>query len=241
MRIWSHLRGAHGASAVDPRTAPGGMPCSEEGCTAATGLHCGYVDRRGRACDTAWCPEHRAVLDGSVVCRRHFGTMAGLHGAPVHLPDLDNRAPSLVAWIGRRLEPSITAVLAGHALGGAEVGTVPVHAIHTGRDRIRVWERSWSVVGDGGRRLSVVLEVSEEDPTRLVLRVGRSLLAHVVPPWIEHREAGVELPPDVEEAHRQDFYESLRQLIAGAVAHEAAAHWDTVPAGTVAWPALATR
>src|SRR5438105_7619744 len=95
--------------------ALGELPCTERGCTAVTGLECEYVDRRSRRCRTAWCPVHRLVVRDRVYCRRHAGVVeavpTGVLDAQTPLPDLDNRAPSLVNWVTNEVDGEVRRLL----------------------------------------------------------------------------------------------------------------------------------
>jgi len=219
MAFWK--RGPAGDTAVeDVEHALGTLPCAMRGCEQSTGLPCVYVDRRGRECATAWCPEHRLLADNQGYCRRHWNTVKGLaEPDAAGLPDRDNRAPSLVAWVGRRLEPSIQAILLARTAdnGPLSLISIPVHLVFVGRERTRIWERTWAVADHTGHRAAVTLQVDEACDTELVVRVGRNVVTRVVPPWIEARLNGEEISPETDNARRQDFYESLRQLIVTAV------------------------
>jgi hypothetical protein len=226
MPFWKRDR--EGPGAVDAEHALGTLPCAMSGCERDTGLPCAYVDRRGRDCGTAWCPEHRMLHQGEVFCRRHWNTVSGLEeAAEAALPDRDNRAPSLVAWVGRRMAPSIEAILMSRAQRAVPLSLVqiPVHLVFVGRERGRVWERTWAAADHTGYRYDVTLQVEEAHATELVVRVGRNVVARVVPPWIEARQSGEDVSHETDMARRQDFYESLRHQIAAAVARE-----DTVVA-----------
>jgi len=92
-----------------------GHPCTQGGCTSHEGAPCEYVDRRGRECRTAWCPEHRVTIEDRVYCRRHAGVVSALpsldSSLSVSLPDLDNRAPSLVGWVSRQIDGDVWRLL----------------------------------------------------------------------------------------------------------------------------------
>jgi hypothetical protein len=225
MSAWNQDQDSSADAALDAEHGLGRLPCSFGGCVQPTGLPCVYVDRRGRGCGTAWCPEHRLIAQNQVYCRRHWGTLSGL-GEPEEapLPDVDNRAPSLVNWVGRRLGAGVQAILQDRA--GRDdtmrVVSVPVHLVFRGRDRARVWERTWACADHVGHHHAVTLAVAEERPDELMLRVGDTLLARVVPPWITARRAGADVSREADTVQRHDFYESLRHLIAEAVARDEA-------------------
>jgi hypothetical protein len=200
----------------------GTLACSERGCTATTGESCGYVDRRGRTCGTAWCPDHQQISGGTVYCRRHAGVVRALASAEGSMPDLENRAPSLVNWVSRDLEEVIHDLVNGYR---AELGTDrmiadPVHLTFLGPERLRIWERSWKLVDHTGWGLRVALEVDEARDTEVAVRVGRNVVARVTPPWIEARMRGVQLPPEVDAAQRQEFYRSLTETLIAAIEAE---------------------
>jgi hypothetical protein len=224
MAFWNRDRAGGDSAVDDAEHALGVLPCAMSGCVQHTGLACAYLDRRGRPCDTAWCPDHRLLHGGEVYCRRHWNTVQGLAEAfEAALPDRDNRAPSLVAWVGRRLAPSIQEILLARGNGGGSplsLVSIPVHLVFVGRERTRVWERTWAVADHTGYRHDVTLQVEEAHDTELVVRVGRNVVTRVVPPWIEARLSGEEVSQETDMARRQDFYESLRQLIATALERE---------------------
>src|ERR1035437_10802886 len=85
-----------------PARPSGSLPCHDHGCLHETAVPCAYTDRRGRACPTAWCPDHYAVVSGVPYCRRHAGVVRALAAQPDELrlwPDVSNRAASLCEWI----------------------------------------------------------------------------------------------------------------------------------------------
>lgn len=55
-----------------PARLEGTGVCSVAGCGRATGIACQYVDRRNRSCKSAWCPVHRIVVNGQILCRRRI-------------------------------------------------------------------------------------------------------------------------------------------------------------------------
>jgi hypothetical protein len=67
------------AIAGDASPASDALYCSEPGCAAADALPCSYVDRRQRACPTAWCHGHRQIAFNTSYCRRHAGIIALCH------------------------------------------------------------------------------------------------------------------------------------------------------------------
>jgi hypothetical protein len=209
-----------------PQPVVGTLPCSERGCANATGEPCGYVDRRARPCGTAWCPDHQSIVAGTVYCRRHAGVVGALSGAEpgAGLPDIENRAPSLVNWVSRDVEQVIQEIVTARS---AELGTDrlisdPVHLAFVGPERLRIWERTWKLVDHTGWSMRVGLEVDEARDTQVAVRVGRNIVARLTPPWIEARRRGEQVPPEVDSAQREAFYTELADAVATAVDAELA-------------------
>jgi hypothetical protein len=194
-------------------------PCTREGCTAVDGVACEYVDRRGRACRTAWCPLHRVTVEGHVYCRRHAGVMSSLPTADASLvaplPDLDNRAPSLVGWVARQLDPDVWKLMLHEldAEAGAQLLADPVALVFVGITRQRAWERAWKLDGYTGITRRVSIMVAEDDDTEVMVKVGANIVDRLVPPWIEHRARGE--TPEADEDHRER--EAFNQRVLDAI------------------------
>jgi hypothetical protein len=203
----------------------GTLQCSERECPNQTGEPCGYVDRRSRSCGTAWCPDHQSIVAGVVYCRRHAGVVRALSGADqAVMPDLENRAPSLVNWVGREVEQVIQEIVTGYRakLGTDRLIADPVHLVFLGPERARVWERSWKLVDHTGWSLRVALEVDEMRDTEVAVRVGRNVVARMTPPWIEARQRGEVVAPDTDAENRAGFYRGIATAVASAIEHELA-------------------
>jgi hypothetical protein len=214
------------AFVAPPPVLRGTLACSAPGCTNQDGVACAYVDRRGRACPTAWCPDHQIVAGGVVFCRRH----ARQHGAVPEgsfladrgLPDLDNRAPSLVNWIGDALEPSFLALLSSMLRPGTsdEVGTEPVHHVRPPDGRTR-WDRAWKIFDHTGILTKITVEVEESRDPEVDIRVGRKSIVTAIPPWIARRRRGERALEDAaDEAERSAFYKDIYDAVVPAVMSE---------------------
>ncbi len=152
-----------------------GIPCSARECSDEDAQLCAYRDRRGRTCRTASCRSHGLAVNGTRYCRRHAGTLQALDtrsGQPVTVPDVSDRAASLVNWIARDLDASIRASLTQAARAGETV--LADDFVHLVRDQTREarWERGWRIVDHTGLVLKVTLFVNE---------LGRLRRLH--PPW----------------------------------------------------------
>ena len=196
----------------------GDQPCTQPGCGRTTGLACGYVDRRGHDCRTAWCPDHRLVIDGRVYCRRHAGVVSALpvgyvgHTAP--MPDLETRAPSLVSWVAREVDADIRQLLLPEVSDDrVRLVTDPVYLVFIGCDRRRAWERAWKLVDHSGQSLRIALLVEECADAEVAVRVNAGIVDRLTPPWIVQRLHGSMPPPEVDAQRRKDFNRRLLSII----------------------------
>jgi hypothetical protein len=195
-----------------------GITCTLAGCANDTAQPCAYRDGRGRACRAAYCPEHGVATEGKFYCRRHAGVLRAV-GAEVTpqggLPDVDNRAPSLVSWIARDLDAAVRRLLAGVAGPGESV--IADETVHVARDFSRKarWEQSWRLVDHTGLILKVTIQVLEDNDSLVRVHVGGGVIADGVPPWIVHRTTETDMATDLEQ--RQRFYQWLDESIFLAV------------------------
>jgi hypothetical protein len=180
---------------------------------------CHYIDRRGRRCDTAWCPNHWATVGGIVYCRRHAGTIAaiGYFDHPAGMPDVDNRAPSLVNWVARDLDAFVAATLVQCATQGETFVREPVVSTHADRAGGKRYERGWKLVDHTGLRLVVAVFVHENEDTTIRVRVGSAVVAEGVPPWVERHRRGIEVSDETDRSQRALFYSFLQKHIVTAV------------------------
>ncbi len=191
--------------------------CTASGCRRRDGVPCSYVDKRSRECQTAWCPEHVAEVAGVAFCRRHASTMRAIEGSEVvaGLPDIDNRAPSLVGWVGRELDAPVREVFAQVAgAPSATVVTEPVRLLLTPGGPIHRWNKTWKVIDHNAIISRVSIEVDEADDCDVAARVDSELIGHGVPPWIEHRRAGQRVTAAVDAAERLQFAAAVARSIA---------------------------
>ena len=215
---------AHRLSAALSRLE-GALACNEQGCLESNGVACQYVDRRNRACKSAWCPAHRIVMDTQVFCRRHAGVVSALPGGPggtAPLPDLENRAPSLVSWVARELDADIRAVLLKEvaAQGGAQLIADPVCLIFLGTERRRAWERAWKLATHTGLAIRVGLQVEEDADAEVAVKIGANVVDRVVPPWIVQRLHRDSPSAEVDADRRREFNRRLLGAITKGVGRE---------------------
>jgi len=198
-----------------PRQLRGTLACSEYACRRHDGVTCAYVDRRGRLCPTAWCPDHQLVVEGRVFCRRHarlFAAVGGEFQMVQALPDLDNRSPSLADYVGDVLEPRVLELLWGLCRPGTndQVAAEPLRVVHPTAGGARRWVRTWKMFDHTGVIVQVGVEVDEGRDPEVDIKVGRNLVGQAIPPWIDRRRQGLPaLPPDEDAAERQRFYDGL--------------------------------
>ncbi len=197
----------------------GNLPCRARGCPNQNGVLCHYIDRRGRRCGTAWCPHHWATVGGIVYCRRHAGTIAaiGYFDHPAGMPDVDNRAPSLVNWVARDLDAFVAATLVQCATPGETFVREPVVSTHADRSGGRRYERGWKLVDHTGLRLVVGVYVLESEETTIRVRVGSGVVAEGVPPWVERHRRGIQVSEETDRSQRALFYAFLQKHIVAAV------------------------
>ena len=197
----------------------GDLPCRARSCANHNGVLCHYIDRRGRRCDTAWCPNHWATVGGIVYCRRHAGTIAaiGYFDHPAGMPDVDNRAPSLVNWVARDLDAFVAATLVQVATQGETFVREPVVSTHADRSGGGADERGWKLVDHTGLRLVVAVFVHENEDTTIRVRVGSVVVAEGVPPWVERHRRGIEVSDETDRSQRALFYSFLQKHIVAAV------------------------
>ena len=212
------LPAARPAVARFPATE-GELPCRARDCPNHNGVLCHYVDRRGRRCNTAWCPQHWATVGGIVYCRRHAGTIAaiGYFDHPAGMPDVDNRAPSLVNWVARDLDAFVAATLVQSATPGETFVREPVVQTHADRSGGRRYERGWKLVDHTGLRVVVAVYVTEGEETTIRVRVGSGVVAEGVPPWVERHRRGIEVSEETDRNQRALFYAFLQKHIVAAV------------------------
>jgi hypothetical protein len=209
---------------ADAPSTPAVTRCGELGCRAQSLEVCAYVDSRGRACGTRWCAEHGASIGGSRYCRRHAGTIGALGSKannPRALPDVGHRGASLVRWLYRDLDPTLTKLLESlttdrdHLLRDNEV-TVSRDEAGT-----RQWGMSWKLASPSGVRLRISLSVEEADDSIVLVRLDDSVVATGTPPWIEARRRGQTLSKQADIEQRREFYAFIVNYLAQALREKA--------------------
>lgn len=207
-------------------SAEGENPCTQVGCAGTDALPCEYVDRRGRECRTAWCSAHRVTVEDHVYCRRHAGIMSSLptldSSLVSPLPDLDNRAPSLVGWVSRQIDADVWRLMLKEldASTGANLIADPVSLVFVGITRQRAWERAWKVDSHTGTAARVSILVEESDDTMVTVKVGQNAVDRLVPPWITHRLQGERVSPDDDVREREEFHQRVIDAVERGLARE---------------------
>jgi hypothetical protein len=191
------------------------------GCSNRNAQLCAYRDRRDRSCPATICPAHGITLGGNSYCRRHAGTVQAIGELARDLralPDVDDRAPSLVDWIGRDIDKDIRTLLARTARPGESVlADQAARRAHDFRRNSR-WERSWRLVSHTGPILNVTLHIAGDDDSLVHVRVGTETVADGVPPWIARRREGQDVEAAIDISQRRLFYRYLEETISDAVA-----------------------
>jgi hypothetical protein len=201
---------------VAPPPAPvlGDRPCSEAGCAAVTGLACSYVDRRGRPCETAWCPQHRAEAGGRTYCRRHAGVARALEQSETpSVPDVGSRAASLATWVAADIDDRVVALLERFREPDEELRVEQPRLVFVGRLRSRAWEKAWKLTRYTGLGHWVAVQVPEETDDVVALLVDGIHVHREVPPWITSRREGRALAPAEDARAREHYYDQLLAAI----------------------------
>jgi len=194
--------------------------CFDRGCEQEATFPCQYIDRVPRSC-ASWCCEHhgRAVGDEKF-CVRHAGVMDALLVDPLNLlrkPGVDNRAPSLVAWVAKSVESPLHEILQSLAKDGETVVTEPLRPIIADDGKTQAWRRSWRLSDGHDARLVVGLEVDEAYDSAVLVTVYTDVVLRDVPPWITARLRGEAIAPDEDRARRLAFFQELLDAVgAGA-------------------------
>jgi hypothetical protein len=203
---------------------------------------CDYRDRRGHPCPTAWCPAHVVVMGPWRLCRRHARIIQALapHGlrSAVPAPDLSNRSPSLVAFLGEGLDRGVRDLLGEvvRAARGESLGEDALIAV-VGRHGSRRWVQGWKVYDSTGPLLRVSVEVDEERDPEFALRLNGRAILRCVPPWIEARAAGLATPGDSGPTSPESFCAALvEQHLRPAVLDEDRwlRRWERAPGAVLA-------
>jgi hypothetical protein len=180
----SDAPGAMIGDAPDPLV--GNQPCSALRCSSLRGRRCSYVDRRGRRCQTAWCPADRTVVKGQVYCALHARAVEGLEwefGTASH-PDLDSRTVPVLQWISSAAADEIIATLNVFcALHGEMLVAEPVRRHFNPIARSRVWEKQWKTLSPTSVSLRVSIASDEARPTEIRIQVNGHDVNVVPPPW----------------------------------------------------------
>ena len=204
------------------RRPSGRVRCTEQGCHQAVSIRCAYTDRRQRVCGTTWCIRHGAMFNDSAYCRRHAGTVAALSNGfyQLALPDLDNRAPSLVGWMSGELDAPIRVALSASAPDAdATLVADPVRLTSSGISP-RCWARAWKLVDHLGVVHQVSIEVEEDSQAVVAVRVDNDLIGRSVPPWIERRQAVSAATPDEDAVARTAFNQALARSVEAFLSRE---------------------
>lgn len=187
------------------RRPSGRVRCTEQGCTQPVAIRCAYADRRQHVCGTTWCIRHGAMFHDDEYCRRHAGTVAALSNGfyQLGLPDLENRAPSLVGWMSQELDgPIRDALRAASPNPDVTVVADPVRLITAGTGLPRCWGRAWKLVDHLGVVHQVSIEVEEETQGVVGVRIDNDLIGRSTPPWIAHRATAGEEASDAAASRR---------------------------------------
>jgi hypothetical protein len=178
---------------TDGEVTQGSEACWVATCRSLGGLTCHYVDDAGGICSTAWCPDHRVMIDGRPYCRRHGALVPTLQeGMP--LPAFTDRSANMVNRVAELLHQAVCFVLAseGGNVADLDVATTPtrISAYSGGKP---VWGRSWALMNGQGRvLLEVEARASATLGDRLEVLVSGAIVYEQTPVWDALRREGSE-------------------------------------------------
>jgi hypothetical protein len=198
----------------------GAVRCTVASCTATDATPCAYVDRRQRPCNTAWCAQHVVFVSGMPLCRRHAGVVRAIGTEPdrlLSLPDLENRAPSLVSWVAHDVDPAVREILQRYADSGTTIDESAIFPVgHASR---RTWTRHWKVLSHTGFDVRISIVVAEAEDTMVRASVDGTVVSEAEPPWIARRRSGQQLSPEEDAAERAQFRRTIIDAIEAHLAH----------------------
>jgi hypothetical protein len=202
--------------AAPPPVLVGDLPCGA--CSSQTGVRCAYADRRGTRCGAAFCSNHHLLVRGEPYCRRHGAVAAALSSHPEEWeqrPDCDNRAPSLVEWVGNLIDAGARQVMleARGARIDLELVVDDLNLVVQGTPRVRSWQRGWKLVSNTGPALRIALLVEEPNDGEVIVRVDAEVVERVIPPWIAQRRSGETVDPQTDAERRAEFERALIELL----------------------------
>ena len=128
------------------------------------------------------------------------------------MPDLSNRAPSLVRWVANDITDRVEEILERYRTPGEQYRRERVHAVRSVDGSVR-WEVTWQLFDHTGSRVRISIEVRESSPTTLSARVGQLIVYSETPPWILHRERNEEMVPETDVRERDMFYDMLLKAV----------------------------
>ena len=191
-------------------------------CARQDASPCSYVDADNETCGTSWCPDHAQMAEGKPYCRRHAGVIRALVESvnDGHVPDINNRAPSLANWVAKDIDEGIRELLeeAKKPEGNEDVIQDPLTHVRTAYGT-HLWERWWKVVDESGIVVvKVGIDVDESNDSEVRVRVGNRAVISAVPPWIGRRLSGHSIGSD--QYARQEYYDMLLAAIGEALGVE---------------------
>jgi hypothetical protein len=154
-------------------------------------------------------------VDGHAYCRRHDRVVEVLRTEEMRrdpLPDVDNRAASLVDFVAAKIGPSMGATLHAAWPGDdLQLGALPLSVQYEQPGRRRVWVRRWTLHSHTGAVVTVALVIAEDQDHVVLVSIDNHEVAQVIPPWISDRQSAGD------DDARQRFYDATLETIRAAV------------------------
>jgi hypothetical protein len=198
-------------------------------CKREDAAECSYTDRRGKRCGLSWCPDHQKSILGMCYCIRHGNTVSALElwegggesrrldtAKLAKLPDVKNRAPSLVYWVALAIDSQVREIMA--AACGVRSDQVERSAVKSfiGRGQMDHWITTWNPDGPG-RNAAVSVEIGEMRPTEVVINVNGQPVTKGVPPWVTHHENLERVDAETDDRERKDYFAGIVEAISNAL------------------------
>jgi hypothetical protein len=203
-----------------PEPLTGDQNCSEKWCGNTNGAECAYVARSGERCLSAWCPEHREIVEGRVYCRRHAGIVKALLLQNLEIkdgPELENRAASLCEWVANTINDEVSNMLTVVRIKKVDVALTSddLSVAINGPPIEHIWNRGWKLVDHTGALLRVSIEVTEEKDGEVIASVNKEEVFRSTPPWVGE-------PHEASDRDRENFNSQLLSVISTAITFQSA-------------------
>lgn len=190
--------------------------CMHKNCTRIETWHCAYVDKQKRQCGRILCRLHLHDVNGLPYCTRHANTIRAIQtDGKQSLPELDNRTPSLVAWIGNVLDTQVQDIFKQLKLEfpDAVLSSNRVTSKYIEKENNKIWYKNWKILHKAGC-LNLRLEVNEKESILASIFLNEQNIWQGIPPWIKNNHNGDTLAKN---KIREVFYYNMIKAVVSAI------------------------